>query len=152
MAAPSFWEDGRRAQGLVQERSDLARAVGRFKELDREVEDLRTLWEMASEAGDESIGPEIAQQAAGLRDALAAFEIKVVLSGPHDGKNAILSIHPGAGGTESQDWAQMLMRMYLRWVERRGFQGRGRGPAPGRGGGHQVRHASPSPASTRTAT
>jgi peptide chain release factor 2 len=122
MAAPSFWEDGRRAQGLVQERSDLARAVGRFEELDREVEDLRTLWEMASEAGDESIGPEIAQQAAGLRDALAAFEIKVVLSGPHDGKNAILSIHPGAGGTESQDWAQMLMRMYLRWVEREGFK------------------------------
>jgi peptide chain release factor 2 len=122
MAAPSFWEDGRRAQGLVQERSDLARAVGRFGELDRQVEDLRTLWEMATEAGDESIGPEIAQQAVGLRDALAAFEIKVVLSGPHDGKTAILSIHPGAGGTESQDWAQMLMRMYLRWVEREGFK------------------------------
>jgi peptide chain release factor 2 len=123
MSAPSFWEDPRRAQGLVQERSDLARTLGRFQELGRQVEDLRVLWEMATEAGDESIGGEIADQAAALRRDLEAFEIKVVLSGLHDAKNAILSIHPGAGGTESQDWAQMLMRMYLRWVEREGFRG-----------------------------
>ena len=81
---------------------------------------MRLLWEMATEAGDESLtrrdrgGP-----AAALPNALEAFEVKVVLSGPQDRKNAILSIHPGAGGTESQDWAQMLMRMYLRWAERR---------------------------------
>jgi peptide chain release factor 2 len=122
MSAPNFWEDSRRAQALVQERSDLARTLGRLKELGRQVEDLRTLWEIAAEAGDESIGPEIAQHAQVVRDELAAFEIKVVLAGPHDGKNAILSIHPGAGGTESQDWAQMLMRMYLRWVERQEFK------------------------------
>jgi peptide chain release factor 2 len=120
MAAPSFWEDSRRAQSLVQERSDLARTVGRVQELGRQTEDLRVLWEMASEAGDESIGDEIAGQAVALRRELEAFEIKVVLSGPHDAKSAIVSIHPGAGGTESQDWAQMLMRMYLRFVERQG--------------------------------
>jgi peptide chain release factor 2 len=122
MAAPSFWEDPRRAQGLVQERSDVARAVGRFQEMARQVEDLHALWDMATEAGDESIGGEIAQHAAALRRDLEAFEIKVVLSGPHDAKSAILSIHPGAGGTESQDWAQMLMRMYLRWVERQSLK------------------------------
>jgi peptide chain release factor 2 len=122
MSAPSFWEDSRRAQGLVQERSDVARTIGRFQELARQVEDLRVLWEMATEAGDESIGGEIAQQAAAVRRDLEAFEIKVVLSAPHDAKSAIVSIHPGAGGTESQDWAQMLMRMYLRWVERQGLK------------------------------
>jgi peptide chain release factor 2 len=122
MSAPSFWEDSRGAQGLVQERSDLARTVGRVQELGRQVEDLRALWEMASEAGDESISGEIAGQAAALRRDLEAFEVKVVLSGPHDAKSAIVSIHPGAGGTESQDWAQMLMRMYLRWVERQGLK------------------------------
>jgi peptide chain release factor 2 len=77
---------------------------------------------MATEAGDESHGPEIAASLARLREELEAFEIKVILSGPQDAKNAILSIHPGAGGTESQDWAQMLMRMYLRWAERVGVK------------------------------
>jgi peptide chain release factor 2 len=77
---------------------------------------------MATEAGDESHGAEIAESLAALRDAIEAFEIKVILSGPQDAKNAILSIHPGAGGTESQDWAQMLVRMYLRWAEREGFK------------------------------
>jgi peptide chain release factor 2 len=122
MFAPSFWDDGRRAQGLVQERAELARTVGRLKELEREVEDLRVLWEMATEAADESLGGEISEHAASLRSALEEFEIRVVLSGPHDAKNAIMSIHPGAGGTESQDWAQMLMRMYLRWMEQAGFK------------------------------
>jgi peptide chain release factor 2 len=122
MSAPTFWEDTRKAQALVQERSDLARTLGRFKDLEQEAEDLRVLWEMATEAGDESLSGEIAEQAGALRRALEEFEVKTILSGRHDAKNVILSIHPGAGGTESQDWAQMLMRMYLRWVERSGLK------------------------------
>ena len=122
MSAPSFWEDSRKAQALVQERADLAKTVGTFKEIAGRAEDTRLLWEMATEAGDESHGPEIAASLARLREELEAFEIKVILSGPQDAKNAILSIHPGAGGTESQDWAQMLMRMYLRWAERVGVK------------------------------
>ena len=118
MSAPSFWDDGRKAQALVQERADLARTVGRFKELARQAEDYRVLWEMATEAGDESETPGIEQGLAALQKDLEAFSVKIVLSGPQDRKNAILSIHPGAGGTESQDWAQMLTRMYLRWAER----------------------------------
>jgi peptide chain release factor 2 len=122
MAVPTFWEDGRKAQALVQERADLARTIGRFKDLAGQAEDLRVLWEMATEAGDEAEAAGIDQALAALKKELEAFSVKIVLSGPQDRKNAILSIHPGAGGTESQDWAQMLMRMYLRWAERAGFK------------------------------
>jgi peptide chain release factor 2 len=122
MSAPSFWEDSRKAQGLVQERADLARTVGRFKDLAGQAGDLRVLWEMASEAGDESETAGLEEALAALKKDLEAFSVKIVLSGPQDRKNVILSIHPGAGGTESQDWAQMLMRMYLRWAERTGFK------------------------------
>jgi peptide chain release factor 2 len=122
MAVPTFWEDGRKAQALVQERADLARTIGRFKDLAGQAEDLRVLWEMATEAGDEGEAAGIDQALAALKKELEAFSVKIVLSGPQDRKNAILSIHPGAGGTESQDWAQMLMRMYLRWAERAGFK------------------------------
>jgi len=122
MSAPTFWEDGRKAQTLVQERAELSRTVGTFKDIARDAEEARLLWEMATEAGDESLTAEIQQDLARVDAALEAFELKVVLSGPQDRKNVILSIHPGAGGTESQDWAQMLMRMYLRWAERAGFK------------------------------
>ena len=122
MSAPAFWEDSRKAQALVQERADLARTVGRFKDLASQAEDLRVLWEMATEAGDEGETAGLEQALAALRKDLEAFSVKIVLSGPQDRKNVILSIHPGAGGTESQDWAQMLMRMYLRWAERTGFK------------------------------
>ncbi len=122
MAKASFWEDTRRAQGLVQERAELARTLGTFKDLVRQAEEARLLWEMATEAGDESMTAEVQERLQLAGAALEAFELKVTLSGPQDRKNAILSIHPGAGGTESQDWAQILTRMYLRWAERAGFK------------------------------
>ena len=122
MAKASFWEDTRRAQGLVQERAELARTLGTFKDLVRQAEEARLLWEMATEASDESMTTEIQEGLQRAGAALEAFELKVTLSGPQDRKNAIVSIHPGAGGTESQDWAQILMRMYLRWAERAGFK------------------------------
>ena len=122
MSAPSFWEDTRKAQALVQERAELARTVATFKELAGRAEENRLLWEMATEAGDESVTAEIQEGLKRLGEEVEAFELKVILSRPQDRKNAILSIHPGAGGTESQDWAQMLMRMYLRWAERAGFK------------------------------
>jgi peptide chain release factor 2 len=122
MAAPTFWEDSRKAQSLVQERADLARTAGRFTDLAGQAEDLRVLWELATEAGDEAEAAGIAEALTALKKELEAFSVKVVLSGPQDRKNIILSIRPGAGGTESQDWAQMLMRMYLRWAERAGFK------------------------------
>jgi peptide chain release factor 2 len=122
MANTGFWDDTRRAQGLVRERNDLSRLVGRSGDLSGELADLRALWEMAIEEADESLEPEIQASLQRLRKELQEFELTVVLSGDHDRKNAILSIHAGAGGTESQDWAQMLLRMYTRWTERRGYK------------------------------
>jgi peptide chain release factor 2 len=122
MGAPAFWDDNRRAQELIRERTDLARVVTRTSELRTKAQDLEVLLELANEAGDGSLDGEIDQSATALRAELDEFELKVMLSNPHDVKPAILSIHPGAGGTESQDWAQMLMRMYLRWCERAGFK------------------------------
>ena len=122
MASPAFWDDNRRAQELIRERSELARVVARVTELGGQASDLAVLLVLAAEADDDSVDAEIREGIAKLQRELDEFELKVMLSGPHDAKAAILSIHPGAGGTESQDWAQMLMRMYLRWCERAGFK------------------------------
>ena len=122
MGAPSFWEDNRRAQELIRERSELQRLATRVTELGKQAEDLGVLLELADEVGDGSLDNEIADGLRQLQREVDEFELKLVLSGPHDNKACVLSIHPGAGGTESQDWAQMLMRMYLRWCERNGFK------------------------------
>jgi peptide chain release factor 2 len=123
MAAPAFWDDNRRAQELIRERTELARTVSRVGELTTQASDLGVLLELAQEAGDDgSLDADVGEGVSRLRRELDEFELKVMLSGAHDAKAAILSIHPGAGGTESQDWAQMLMRMYLRWCERAGFK------------------------------
>jgi peptide chain release factor 2 len=122
MAKPAFWEDNRRAQEIIRERTELSRVVARLKELTSKSDDLTVLLELAEEANDGSLDAEIAEGIASLTKDLDEFELKIMLSGPHDTKAAIVSIHPGAGGTESQDWAQMLLRMYLRWCERAGLK------------------------------
>jgi peptide chain release factor 2 len=122
IAAPAFWEDSRRAQEVIRERADHARVIERVAQLGRQAEDLEVLLELAAEVGDGSLDAEIGEGIARLGRELDDFELKLMLSGPHDAKAAILSIHPGAGGTESQDWAQMLVRMYLRWCERTGLE------------------------------
>src|SRR5262245_1066409 len=122
MGSPAFWEDNRRAQELIRERSELSRLTGTVADLVGKAEDLSVLIELAAEEGGQTLESEIADRLAQLGAALDDLELKVMLSGPHDGKAAIVSIHPGAGGTESQDWAQMLMRMYLRWCERAGLK------------------------------
>jgi peptide chain release factor 2 len=122
MASPAFWDDNRRAQELIRERTELTRIVGRVKELGAGVEELEVMLELATEAGDGSLDADITQGLARLQREVDEFELKVMMSGAHDSKAAIVSIHPGAGGTESQDWAQMLLRMYLRWCERSGLK------------------------------
>ena len=122
MAKPAFWEDNRRAQEVIRERTELSRLVARLKELSGKAEDLSVLLELAEEPTDGSLDVEITAGLAGLAKDLDEFELKIMLSGPHDTKAAIVSIHPGAGGTESQDWAQILLRMYLRWCERSGLK------------------------------
>jgi peptide chain release factor 2 len=122
MALPAFWDDARQAQSLIRERNELSRLVDRTASLQGELAELRLLWEMASEEGNEAFEPEIQDGLRRLRQAFREFELAIVLSGEHDRKTAIVSIHAGAGGTESQDWAQMLLRMYTRWAERRGYK------------------------------
>jgi peptide chain release factor 2 len=122
MAEAGFWDDARRAQGLIRERNELGRLIGRARELAHELGEVRLLWEMATEEGDESLEGEVQAGLQRVRQRLREFELAVVLSGEHDGKAAIVSIHAGAGGTESQDWAEMLLRMYTRWAERRAYK------------------------------
>src|SRR3954453_23673297 len=119
-AAPDFWKDQAEAQRVQQRRRRLEQDRDLSGSLKKKSDDLAVLIEWA-EAG-EPVDAEFAQALDLLDQAVQAGEIKKMLGGEHDRKNAILTIHPGAGGTESQDWAEMLLRMYLRWPERRGFK------------------------------
>ena len=96
-------------------------SVDKFKSLKAKFEDAQTLWEMAMEDGDESLEEEIKDALDKVADGLENLQLEVLLSGPYDANNAILTLHAGAGGTEAQDWTQMLLRMYGRWAERHGF-------------------------------
>ncbi|HWF84649.1 MAG TPA: peptide chain release factor 2 [Vicinamibacterales bacterium] len=119
-AAPDFWKDPADAQKVQQRRRRVEQDRDLMVSLKKKSDDLLVLLEWA-DAG-ESVGAEFAQALDALAAEIQAGEIKQMLGGPHDRTNAIVTIHPGAGGTESQDWAEMLLRMYLRWTERRGFK------------------------------
>jgi peptide chain release factor 2 len=119
-AAPDFWKDQLEAQKVLQRRRRLEQDRDLVQSLKKRTEDLAVLVEWA-EAG-EAVDAEFAQALDALGEEVQAGETKKMLGGEHDRANAILTIHPGAGGTESQDWAEMLLRMYLRWTERRGFK------------------------------
>jgi peptide chain release factor 2 len=106
----------------LKELGDLKEQLTLDATLGREVEDQRTLLELARDAEDEETLRDVERTVKALEHRISDLEIRVILSGPHDRGNAILSINPGAGGTESQDWAQMLLRMYVRWCESRGFK------------------------------
>jgi len=92
------------------------------QQLQEQIEDIAGLWELAVEEDDISLEPEIENTIVELKNTFADLELEILLSGPYDRNNAIITLHSGAGGTESQDWVQMLYRMYVRWGERRGFK------------------------------
>ncbi|HEV8663079.1 MAG TPA: peptide chain release factor 2 [Candidatus Methylomirabilis sp.] len=120
--APDFWKEPETAQRLLKELRELNDQIVLFEDLERRLEEQVGLYELARAEGDESLLPEIAAAVESLEGQVARLELTTVLSGKHDRGNAILSINPGAGGTESQDWAEMLLRMYLRWAEGRNFK------------------------------
>jgi len=122
MAAPDFWDDNERAQKLIAESNAVKSVVDDFGALNKEYEDLEVLVELAEEEDDESMAEELKTGIAQLMRKLEAYELRLLLSEPYDKYNAILELHPGAGGTESQDWAEMLLRMYRRWAEKRDFK------------------------------
>jgi peptide chain release factor 2 len=121
MARPGFWDDPDRARTVVQELKAAKSVVEEFEKVEREAADASELFDMALEEEDAATRAEIEKQIAPLEREVDRIELKSFLSDPADRMGAVVSIHPGAGGTESQDWAEMLLRMYLRWAERSGF-------------------------------
>jgi len=119
---PDFWSDAKKAAEIQKEKNRLERVLKRYSEAKNSVEDALELYEMATEEEDQETLQSLYQEAPSLQEKVEKVEIETMLSGENDDKNAIVSIHPGAGGTESQDWASILYRMYLRWAERHGFK------------------------------
>ena len=120
-AEPNFWADSNRARESMSRLTYLKKIVKHWEDLDRELKDLIALQRLNEEEKDESIIAEIASNTEKIRKEIQRLDIEVKLSGENDINNAIVSIHAGAGGTESCDWAEMLLRMYLRWCEKKGF-------------------------------
>ena len=118
-ADPIFWNDQDVSQEVLQRRRRLQEDLDLADSIGKRIEDLAVLIEWAGQG--EDVLQDLLTALDGLQTEVEAGEIKKMLGGEHDRRNAIVSIHPGAGGTESQDWAEMLLRMYLRWAERRGF-------------------------------
>lgn len=116
-----FWNDQETAKTVLKEKRDFEQVVESWKSTDRRLEDLKVLHELACEEADEETLEEAEREFENLKRAVRSEELKSMLGGTDDQKNAILMIHAGAGGTEAQDWADMILRMYLRWAERKGF-------------------------------
>ena len=122
MAEPNVWNDVDRAQALGRERASLELVVKTIEHLDQGVADTRELLEMAVEEADSDTVAEVEIEIAGLDEELAKLEFRRMFSGPMDANNAFLDIQSGSGGTEAQDWAEMMLRMYLRWADDKGFK------------------------------
>ena len=122
MQQPTLWADQARARTVGQELSQLRATVDAVSTIERGLEDLEALMELAAEAPDSLDPAELESEARGVTADLDRLERSALMSQPHDVANAILSIHAGAGGTESQDWVAMLLRMCLRWAESHGFK------------------------------
>lgn len=118
----SLWSDPARAQAVMRELSSLRSDVEAFAAIDRRTQDANALIELIEESNDEASANEVGAEIVLVMKALDAIELDSMFSGPHDTADVIMIIQPGAGGTDAQDWAQMLYRMYLRWAEQHGFK------------------------------
>ncbi len=122
MAAPGFWDDPDKAQKVAQEANNLKSEVDTFTSLETKVDDLDTLWEMAREEKDDTLVSEMESELEGAKHTLSELELGMLLSDEYDANNAIMNLHAGAGGTEAQDWTGMLLRMFTRYAEGKGFE------------------------------
>ncbi len=120
MTAADFWDDTQKSRKVMRERKRLTLVVDSDKELETRVSDLEAYFELGREG--EDVESDIAPELKALAERIDEIETTALLSGENDHRNALMVIHPGAGGTEAQDWAEMLLRMYLRWAERQGFK------------------------------
>jgi len=121
MAMPDFWNDNEHAQKVINESNAIKAVVDEFAVMNDAFAELELLLQLVEEEEDESLVFELKAGTQALVGKLEKYELQLLLSQPYDKLNAILELHPGAGGTESQDWAEMLLRMYRRWAEKRGF-------------------------------
>ncbi len=122
MSAPGFWDDTDKAQELIEEMNNLKSSVNQVKEIEKLLEDLEVLVALGEEEGGEVLNSEIKEKLVWVEKEMENLALSLLLSEKYDKFNAILSLHPGAGGTESQDWAQMMFRMYTRWAEEKGYE------------------------------
>lgn len=122
MLMPDFWNDQQAAQGVINEANGIKAIVNEYNELVSTHENLEMTLELLREEPDEDLQMELETELGQLQEKMENFELQMLLSDPYDKNNAILELHPGAGGTESQDWGSMLLRMYTRWAEKRGFK------------------------------
>ena len=118
---PTFWENQEDSKkNLLQKRSQIEESLKQVESFQTSLGDSEALIELLDEG--EEVAPDLEAELSQLEKDLSETELKTLLSGPHDRNNSIVTIHPGAGGTESQDWAEMLLRMYLRWAENHGYK------------------------------
>lgn len=122
MARPNFWGDNQKAGETIQQLKNLKNRVEKYNSVKEELEDLAVLLELVAEEEDPSLAGEVQQGFRRFKEHLERLKIDTLLDGKYDKNNAILSIHSGAGGLEAQDWAEMLMRMYTRWAEDKGYK------------------------------
>lgn len=122
MMEPGFWDDQDAAQKIISESNALKDIVGEYKELNDEQENLEMTHELLKEEADAELQEELASELKEFKGRMDKFDLQMLLSDEFDANNAVLEIHSGAGGTESQDWASMLLRMYTRWAEQHGFK------------------------------
>ena len=128
---PDFWNNAQQAQQDMRRLAELRDTVESWQGFQMRAQSLLELVQMAQEEGDASLEAALEEEAESLESELRKLEFDVVFSSEYDNRTAILALHAGAGGTESQDWAQMLLRMYLRWAERKGYKGRILDSSPG---------------------
>ena len=122
IAQDSFWDNPENSKPILKERTSISNKIDNFKELWNDLEETQILLDLAVEESDEEALNEVIQQTAALDKKINQLSLDLMLDGKDDARNAIVSINAGAGGTEAQDWAEMLFRMYSRWVERKGYK------------------------------
>lgn len=117
-----FWDNREKAQELLKEKKHLEDSVSDYCQLQKELSDIEELIELAEEAEDEEMAEDILESSSGLEKRIDNFVIRTLLTEEYDHSNAILQVHGGSGGTDAKDWAEMLLRMYIRWAEKRGYK------------------------------
>ena len=121
MAEPGFWDNQDAAQKVSRRLTSLKNVLQQYNDLAQRGEDVSILWQMAVEENDQSLSAEIEKELRSVEEDLEAMELQLLLGGSYDMNNAIISLNAGAGGTEAQDWVDMLFRMYFRWAEKKGM-------------------------------